>query len=179
MLRCAIGHQMEGKCWQQRRFARQRFARGDADGGFRWRSTPIGGAIENCRQRVFRFGQTERAGTCRARSLSGRDVYRRGFGVRDLRSKAPIDAATNFRLASFTKQFTAMASCCWCTMENCATACVDGSFSGFPGVRSSDHHSESAESHRGLPDYEDLMDAVEKRMERSGARSGRFTTMKF
>src|SRR5258708_36918173 len=37
----------------------------------------------------------------------GRTVYQRGFGARDLRSLTPIDAATNFRLASFTKQFTA------------------------------------------------------------------------
>ena len=39
----------------------------------------------------------------------GRTVFERGYGVRDLRTKAPIDAQTNFRLASFTKQFTAMA----------------------------------------------------------------------
>jgi CubicO group peptidase (beta-lactamase class C family) len=39
----------------------------------------------------------------------GRTVYQRGFGVRDLRSLTPIDAATDFRLASFTKQFTAAA----------------------------------------------------------------------
>ncbi|HXA52364.1 MAG TPA: serine hydrolase domain-containing protein, partial [Candidatus Acidoferrum sp.] len=39
----------------------------------------------------------------------GRTVYQRGFGVRDLRTFTPIDAATNFRLASFTKQFTAAA----------------------------------------------------------------------
>jgi CubicO group peptidase (beta-lactamase class C family) len=39
----------------------------------------------------------------------GRVVFERGYGVRDLRSMAPIDARTNFRLASCTKQFTAMA----------------------------------------------------------------------
>lgn len=36
-------------------------------------------------------------------------VFERGYGVRDLRTFAKIDATTNFRLASFTKQFTAMA----------------------------------------------------------------------
>ncbi len=36
-------------------------------------------------------------------------IVQRGYGVRDLRTLAPIDARTNFRLASFTKQFTAMA----------------------------------------------------------------------
>ena len=39
----------------------------------------------------------------------GKDFYLRIEGVRDLRSKAKIDSQTNFRLASFTKQFTAMA----------------------------------------------------------------------
>jgi CubicO group peptidase (beta-lactamase class C family) len=40
---------------------------------------------------------------------AGRTVFERGYGVRDLRTRAKIDAATNFRLASCTKQFTAMA----------------------------------------------------------------------
>ena len=39
----------------------------------------------------------------------GRTVFQRGYGIRDLRTLAPIDARTDFRLASFTKQFTAMA----------------------------------------------------------------------
>jgi len=36
-----------------------------------------------------------------------RVVFRRGYGVTDLRTRTKIDAPTNFRLASFTKQFTA------------------------------------------------------------------------
>jgi CubicO group peptidase (beta-lactamase class C family) len=36
-------------------------------------------------------------------------VFHRGYGVTDLRTLHPIDAKTNFRLASFTKQFTAAA----------------------------------------------------------------------
>ena len=39
----------------------------------------------------------------------GRTVFERGYGVADLRSLHKIDAHTNFRLASCTKQFTAMA----------------------------------------------------------------------
>jgi CubicO group peptidase (beta-lactamase class C family) len=39
----------------------------------------------------------------------GATVFEAAYGVRDLRSKKPIDANTNFRLASCTKQFTAMA----------------------------------------------------------------------
>src|SRR5271169_2946543 len=37
------------------------------------------------------------------------DIYTRTEGVRERRSEAKIDTHTNFRLASFTKQFTAMA----------------------------------------------------------------------
>lgn len=40
---------------------------------------------------------------------NGRPVFRRGYGVTDLRTLRPIDEHTNFRLASFTKQFTAAA----------------------------------------------------------------------
>jgi CubicO group peptidase (beta-lactamase class C family) len=40
---------------------------------------------------------------------NGRDIFVHGYGVRDLPSMTKIDAHTNFRLASCTKQFTAMA----------------------------------------------------------------------
>jgi CubicO group peptidase (beta-lactamase class C family) len=40
---------------------------------------------------------------------NGRTAFSSGYGVRDLPSLAKIDAQTNFRLASCTKQFTAMA----------------------------------------------------------------------
>jgi len=39
----------------------------------------------------------------------GHAVFERGYGVTDLRSLHPVDVHTNFRLASVTKQFTAMA----------------------------------------------------------------------
>jgi CubicO group peptidase (beta-lactamase class C family) len=38
---------------------------------------------------------------------NGRTVFRRGYGVTDLRTLQKIDDRTDFRLASFTKQFTA------------------------------------------------------------------------
>ncbi len=40
---------------------------------------------------------------------NGQVVFKRGYGVADLRSRHKIDEHTNFRLASCTKQFTAMA----------------------------------------------------------------------
>jgi CubicO group peptidase (beta-lactamase class C family) len=38
----------------------------------------------------------------------GQNIFERGYGVRDLRTFAKIDSQTNFRLASLSKQFTAM-----------------------------------------------------------------------
>jgi len=40
---------------------------------------------------------------------NGRTLFQRGYGMRDLRSDLPITPQTDFRLASCTKQFTAMA----------------------------------------------------------------------
>jgi CubicO group peptidase (beta-lactamase class C family) len=40
---------------------------------------------------------------------NGRTIFAKTYGMRDLRSSLPITPETNFRLASFTKQFTAMA----------------------------------------------------------------------
>src|SRR5215467_5977756 len=40
---------------------------------------------------------------------NGRTVFERGYGVADLRTRKKIDAATDFRLASVSKQFTASA----------------------------------------------------------------------
>jgi len=94
---------------------------------------------------------------------NGQRIFERGYGVPDTRSKVKIDARTNFRLASFTKQFTAMAT---------MLLVQDGKlrydqtlteiFPDFPAygkpitVRNLLNHTS------GLPDYEELMDAVEK-----------------
>lgn len=40
---------------------------------------------------------------------NGRTIFECGYGAADLATMRPIDARTNFRLASLTKQFTAMA----------------------------------------------------------------------
>jgi len=39
----------------------------------------------------------------------GSTLFQRGYGITDLRTRQPINAQTNFRLASLTKQFTATA----------------------------------------------------------------------
>jgi len=93
----------------------------------------------------------------------GRNCYIRVEGVRDLRSRKKIDARTNFRLASFTKQFTAMAIM---LLVHDGKLRYDDTlaeiFPDFPAygklttIRNLLNHTS------GLPDYEDLMDAAEK-----------------
>lgn len=94
---------------------------------------------------------------------NGKVLIEQGFGVRDLRRKGKIDAHTNFRLASCTKQFTAMAVM---LLVHDGKLRYDETlteiFPEFPAygktitVRNLLNHTS------GLPDYEELMDAVEK-----------------
>jgi CubicO group peptidase (beta-lactamase class C family) len=90
----------------------------------------------------------------------GRTLFARGYGARDLRTFAPIDAQTNFRLASFTKQFTAMAV---------MLLVHDGKlryderltdiFPEFPAYGRAITVRHLLTHTAGLPDYEDLMGA--------------------
>jgi len=93
----------------------------------------------------------------------GRTLFEKGYGVCDLRTHAKINQYTNFRLASFTKQFTAMAIM---LLVHDGKLRYDQSlseiFPDFPpygkniSIRNLLNHT------GGLPDYEDLMDAQEK-----------------
>jgi CubicO group peptidase (beta-lactamase class C family) len=93
----------------------------------------------------------------------GQTVFERGYGVRELRTHSKIDARTNFRLASFTKQFTATAIMLLVhdkklTYDKTLTQI----FPDFPAY-GNDITVRNLLSHTsGLPDYEDLMDAFEK-----------------
>lgn len=58
---------------------------------------------------VFAFVQAHDPGCAVLVIKDGKPVYRRGFGLAELRGARRINAETNFRLASLTKQFTAMA----------------------------------------------------------------------
>jgi len=93
----------------------------------------------------------------------GETIFEQGYGVRDLRTKAKIDARTNFRLASFTKQFTATAAMLLVREGKLRyEESVTNIFPEFPAygkpitVRNLLNHTS------GLPDYEELMDQVEK-----------------
>lgn len=90
---------------------------------------------------------------------NGRPVFRQGYGVTDLRTLHPIDPQTNFRLASFTKQFTAA---CIMLLARDGKLHYDDHltdfFPEFPAygkpitVRNLLNHTS------GLPDYEDILE---------------------
>src|ERR1700675_4761095 len=93
----------------------------------------------------------------------GRTSFEKGYGVRDLRTNAKIDPHTNFRLASFTKQFTAMSVMLLVRDGKLRYGqTLTDIFPDFPAygynitIRNLLNHT------GGLPDYEDLMDAQEK-----------------
>ncbi len=86
-------------------------------------------------------------------------IFERGYGVRDLRSKTKIEARSNFRLASCSKQFTATAI---------MLLVRDGKlrydqkltdiFPDFPAYGNSISIRNLLNHTSGLPDYEDLME---------------------
>lgn len=90
-------------------------------------------------------------------------VFVRGYGVSDLQTLRPIDARTNFRLASFTKQFTAMAIMLLVHdgklsyEQNLAEI-----FPGFPAYGRAITVRHLLTHTSGLADYETLMEEKEK-----------------
>ena len=93
----------------------------------------------------------------------GRILFEKGYGVRELSSHASIDPQTNFRLASCTKQFTAMAI---------MLLVHDGKlqyedhltdfFPDFPAYGRAITIRHLLTHTAGLPDYETLMEQEEK-----------------
>ncbi len=94
----------------------------------------------------------------------GKVIFAKGYGVRDLRTNAAIDAKTNFRLASFTKQFTAMAIM---LLAHDGKLRYDESLTDvsreFPAYGKAIKIRNLLNHTGGLPDYEDLMDALERK----------------
>src|SRR6184192_4251893 len=66
-------------------------------------------SLQNKLDKIFSAFHSDQPGLAVLVRKNGRTIYQRGFGVRDLQSRAPITPQTDFRLASCTKQFTAMA----------------------------------------------------------------------
>jgi CubicO group peptidase (beta-lactamase class C family) len=90
----------------------------------------------------------------------GKQVFRQRYGITDLRTKQPIGPNTDFRLASFTKQFTAM--CIMLLVQDGRLHYDDrltDIFPEFPAygkpitIRNLLNHTS------GLPDYEELLTA--------------------
>jgi len=93
----------------------------------------------------------------------GRVVFERGYGLKELRTGSKIDTKTNFRLASVTKQFTAMAIMLLVHDGKLQyETTVGGIFAEFPEYGKKITVRQLLNHTGGLPDYEDLMEAVEK-----------------
>lgn len=88
----------------------------------------------------------------------GKPVFQQGYGVTDLRTLRPIDAKTNFRLASFTKQFTA--TCIMLLVHDGKLHYDDhltDIFPEFPVYGKSITVRNLLNHTSGLPDYEDIL----------------------
>ena len=89
---------------------------------------------------------------------NSRVVFQRGYGVTDLRRRTKINAQTNFRLASLTKQFTAMSIM---LLVHDAKLSYDdhltGIFPDFPQYGRAITIRHLLNHTSGLQDYEDLM----------------------
>jgi CubicO group peptidase (beta-lactamase class C family) len=90
---------------------------------------------------------------------NGQASFQRGYGIKDLRTRAAIDSHTNFRLASCTKQFTAMAIM---LLVHDGKLRYDESltdvFPEFPHYGKAITLRNLLNHTSGLPDYESLMD---------------------
>jgi CubicO group peptidase (beta-lactamase class C family) len=121
-------------------------------------------AAENQADAIFSAVTQEQApGLAVLVRRDGRALFEKGYGVRDLRTQAKVDEHTNFRLASFTKQFTAMAVMLLVRDGKLRyDQTLTELFPDFPAygehitVRNLLNHT------GGLPDYEDLMAAEDK-----------------
>jgi CubicO group peptidase (beta-lactamase class C family) len=89
----------------------------------------------------------------------GSTSFARGYGVRSLQSLAKIDTKTDFRLASFTKQFTATAVMLLVRDGKLRyDQTLTDIFPGFPAYGRAVTIRHLLTHTSGLPDYEDLMD---------------------
>jgi CubicO group peptidase (beta-lactamase class C family) len=93
----------------------------------------------------------------------GHILFERGYGVRKIRGGASNSPNTDFRLASITKQFTAMAVMLLVREGKLHydTALTE-IFPEFPAYGKATTVRHLLTHTSGLPDYEDLMDRVEK-----------------
>jgi CubicO group peptidase (beta-lactamase class C family) len=92
---------------------------------------------------------------------NGQTLFQRGYEVRELRTRMAINAQTNFRLASCTKQFTAMAAMLLVRDGRLRyDERLTDVFPEFPRYGQSITIRNLLNHTSGLPDYEELMDSV-------------------
>src|SRR5215469_7575828 len=88
---------------------------------------------------------------------NGQVALKQGYGLADLQAKTPVTSSTNFRLASFTKQFTAMAIM---LLDHDGKLSYDDRlerfFPEFPAYGRSITIRQLLTHTSGLPDYEDI-----------------------
>lgn len=128
---------------------------------------PAGAANEDLQQKVDAIftgvTQPNDPGLAILVLKNGHTVFEKGYGVADLRTRTKIDGKTNFRLASFTKQFTAMAIM---LLIHDGKLRYDETltevFPDFPAYGKAITIRNLLTHTSGLPEYEDLMDAAEK-----------------
>jgi len=131
------------------------FSPADA-GGFSAKQTSTGNEFELI---LKNLADNRSPGAAVSIRESGRVLFARGYGVRDLRSRTAIDSHTNFRLASCTKQFTAMAIM---LLVHDGKLRYDENlkdvFPEFPKYGEAITIRNLLNHTSGLPDYESLMD---------------------
>lgn len=122
-------------------------------------STPSFGLDDERIDRLFRaYDRTDAPGASVLVVKDGVVVYQRGYGMADLEAGTAADEATNFRLASLTKQFTAMAVMILkedgrLTYDQALTDVLPG----FPAYGSRIKIRHLLNHTSGLRDYEDLI----------------------
>src|SRR5689334_1289506 len=110
------------------------------------------------------YGRADAPGASVLVALDGKVLYRKAFGLANLEERTPITTATNFRLASVTKQFTAAAVLL--LAERGKLSLDDPLTRFFPGFASFASFANTAHGVKvrhllghtsGLLDYEDLI----------------------
>jgi CubicO group peptidase (beta-lactamase class C family) len=119
-------------------------------------------SIKDKVDRIFAdFGQSRSPGVAVLVRKNGKTVFQRAYGVRELRSGAPINARTNFRLASCSKQFTAMAVMLLVHEGKLRyDQRLTDVFPEFPDYGKAITIRHLLNHASGLPDYEELMDRL-------------------
>src|SRR5438105_2294280 len=116
-------------------------------------------SLQNKLDNIFSAFAPDQPGLAVLVRQNSRVIYQRGFGVRDLRTRAPITPQTDFRLASCTKQFTAMAVMLLVRDGKLRydTRLTDV-FPDFPAYGKAITIRHLLNHSSGLPDYEELME---------------------